>query len=163
METDTSTINLEKKGAVVPEIQIILSKSYTFFFASFVFGLFLDLIFKIRIKLVHIDILGLFLIMLGSLLIYWAQKVNKVDKYTKTGERNFAYGPYTFSRHPTYLGVFCLMLGAGVLFDSVIIVVVSFCALIIASKIFMEKEEKRHILKYGKLYLMYTEKVRRIL
>lgn len=146
-----------------PDIQIILSKSYSVLFFSFVFGLMLDAILRFRINLPNIDVIGFFMVFLSSLVIYWAQTVNKTPKYLKDGTRNFAYGPYAFSRHPTYFSIFLMMFGAGLMMNSFVMVGVAVIAFIIAIFTFMAKEEARHIKKYGDLYINYTKKVRKII
>ncbi len=84
-------------------------------------------------------------------------------KYLANGDRNFAYGPYAYSRHPTYLSIFLLMVGASFLMNSYSILASAFIAYIIAAFTFMAKEEKRHIKKYGDVYLNYMKKVRRVI
>jgi protein-S-isoprenylcysteine O-methyltransferase Ste14 len=146
-----------------PDIQIILSKSYSLFFFSFVLGLIIDVLIRLRINIPNIEIVGFCLLVLSSMLVYWAQSVNKTAKYNKDGTRNFSYGPYSFSRHPTYLGIFLMMFGAGLVMNSVSIAVVSIISFVVANFTFMAKEEARHIKKYGDLYINYTKKVRKII
>lgn len=145
------------------DIQIILSKSYTLFFFCFVLGLIVDVLLGLRININNIENIGLILTVLSTLSIYWAQTVNKTPKYLPNGERNFSYGPYAYSRHPTYLSIFLLMVGAGFLMNSYSILIAAFIAYTISVFTFMAKEEKRHIKKYGDLYLNYMKKVRRII
>jgi len=144
-------------------IQIMLSRSYSLFFIFFVFGLIIDVLTRFRINTPGIENVGLILIIISSLLVYWAQSVNKRPKFLADGTRNFAYGPYAFSRHPTYLGIFILTLGAAFLMSSVSILVTSILAYAVSSFTVMEKEEKRHIKKYGEQYLRYKKQVRRVL
>ncbi len=145
------------------DIQILLSKSYSLFFFGFVFGLILDVVTRLRINIINLDQIGLILIVLSSMLIYWAQSVNKTPKYLADGKRNFAYGPYAFSRHPTYLGLFLLMIGAALVMNSYSILATSIVSFVISIFTFMDKEEKRHIKKYGELYLEYMKRVRRVI
>ncbi len=145
------------------DIQIILSKSYTLFFFCFVLGLIVDVLTQLRINLPNIENIGLIISVIATGLIYWAQTVNKAPKYLPNGERNFRMGPYAFSRHPTYLSIFLLMVGAALLMNSYSILAASFVAYIVAIFTFMAKEEKRHIKKYGEAYLKYMKRVGRVL
>jgi isoprenylcysteine carboxyl methyltransferase (ICMT) family protein YpbQ len=115
------------------------------FFFFFVCGLIIDLLTRFRLNVPGIENIGLLLLIVSSFLIYWAQSVNKRPKLLPDGTRNFAYGPYAFSRHPTYLGVFVLTLGAAFIMSSVSILVTSILAYAISVFTVMEKEEKRHI------------------
>jgi protein-S-isoprenylcysteine O-methyltransferase Ste14 len=56
-----------------------------------------------------------------------------------------------------------MMIGAGFIMNSVIIVIVAIVAFVTAIYTFMAKEEARHIKKYGDLYTNYTKKVRKII
>lgn len=145
------------------DIQIILSKSYTLFLFAFVLGLMMDVILRLRINLVNIENIGILLVVLATLVIYWAQTVNKTPKYLSDGTRNFRCGPYAYSRHPTYLSIFLLMLGAAFLMNSYSILIASVVAFVISIFTFMAKEERRHIKKYGQLYIDYMKKVRRVI
>lgn len=146
-----------------PNIQIILSKSYSFFLFSFAFGLILDVFAVSRINSAVLNSIGLGVILLASVLIYWAQTVNKRPHYKPDGTRDFSRGPYAFSRHPTYLGLFLVMLGAGFAMSSYVVIAVVIVSFIISTQTFMVKEEARHIQKYGRQYLDYMKKTRKVL
>lgn len=147
----------------MPNINVLLSKSYSVFMISLLVGIIFDLFIGLRIKSELIEPIGLVVIFLGSVLVFWAQTVNKKAAYLKNGQRNFAIGPYRFSRHPTYLGLFIVLLGAGFLMSSVSIVVTSVLAFLLTMATFVKEEEKRHVKKYGEQYLQYMKQTRRIL
>ncbi len=163
MSLNQSNIAMTETVKPSGDIQIILSKSYTLFFFFFVLGLIVDVLMNFRINLPNIENIGLVIAVLATTVIYWAQTVNKKPKYLPNGERNFRMGPYAFSRHPTYLSIFLLMVGAALLMNSYSILVTSIVAYVVAIFTFMEKEEQRHIKKYGDLYLKYMKRVGRVL
>ncbi len=145
------------------DIQVILSKSYSLFFFAFIIGLVLDLVIKVRIGVSELYPVGLFMIFIASLWIHWAQSVNKKPVLKQDGTRDFTVGPYKYSRHPTYFGIFILMVGAGLVTDSASILITSITAFVLSVFTFMEKEERRHVKKYGQIYLDYMKKVRRVI
>ncbi len=160
MLTTPQKMNLSERKN---NIQILLSQSYSVYMFSFGLGLVLDLLIDQRINSPLLNYIGLMLILLASILIYWAQTVNKKPAYLPDGSRNFALGPYAFTRHPTYLGLFLVMIGAGLVMSSYAIILTSILAFVIAVRVFMTKEEARHIAKYKDQYLNYMKKTPKVL
>lgn len=144
-------------------VHFILSHSYTVFMLAVVFGLILDVFMPVEIfhKSVY-QYIGLLMIILGSILIYWAQSTSSSTKKEETsGEsRDFARGPYKYNRSPTHVGLSVMTLGLGFLLNSAFSVILIVIAYFITKSIFLKKEEAILEKKYGKPYFDYKKKVR---
>lgn len=164
MEKDQNkNINNKEKAKVNP-IHIMLAHVYAVFFFSIALGVIFDLVFQIDLlanfKYSH---LGIVLICFGSLLIYLAQSASSRASKIKLEESSvegFAYGPYKYFRHPTYLGVFIMVLGFGIVVKSTFSVLFILIAYLFVKLFFVRKEEKILEEKYGQIYLDYKKKVK---
>jgi protein-S-isoprenylcysteine O-methyltransferase Ste14 len=70
-------------------------------------------------------------------------------------------GPYAWSRNPIYLGNTLLVLGAGLYFGKLWLVILAPVAAIITQKLAIEKEEKHLEARFGHAWIDYKFKVRR--
>jgi protein-S-isoprenylcysteine O-methyltransferase Ste14 len=70
-------------------------------------------------------------------------------------------GPYAWSRNPIYLGNTLLVLGAGLYFGKLWLVILAPVAAIITQKLAIEREEKHLAQKFGQQWSDYASKVRR--
>lgn len=150
----------EKKG----KIHIVLTYSYFMYLIAIILGLILDKVFGTTFDFRGFYILGFIFMLLGSALVYWAQKTtNCTKKELLTGakkERDFERGPYKYSRNPTHIGLSLLTLGFGLLAGSLSVVFLMIFVYIIAKKVFLSHEEDLLEKKYGQAYCEYKEKVR---
>ncbi len=100
---------------------------------------------------------------LGTILIYWAQKTSSCLK-EKIKDNNthhtFARGPYKFSRNPTHMGLTFLTLGFGMLIGSFFVMMFTIVAFVLTKFIFLPKQEKILEEKYGQSYCEYKKKVK---
>lgn len=153
MTTEKDNINL---------VHIILGHSYLFHF----FGLLVAVIFD---AFVHYPItanpqngLGLFFLFVGTLLIYWAQKSTRGGHHRKSDlpYTRFARGPYKVTRSPTNLGIGVMMLGLSFIFNSLSLLVITTFCFFLARYVFIWKEEKLLVERYGDDYRMYRKKVK---
>jgi len=144
-------------------IQLLLSKSYSVYFFSFIAALLFDVFINITFKSNVYGAIGLALIILSSLLIYWAQTVNKKPAYDKDGNRDFTLGPYAYSRNPTQTGLFIMVMGASFVMGSFLVMASAILALLYSCFVIIPMEERRHIKKYGDVYINYMKRVRRII
>lgn len=140
----------------------ILAHSYFFYFALFLLGFFLDLIFRIRIFSNSVMTpLGFIFLFLGSVLVIWAQKASRIlDRASEVKKETFCHGPYCFTRSPTHLGLFVLMLGFGILINAFFIVLFTIISFFVTRYVFLRKEESILEDKYGKPYLEYKKQVK---
>jgi protein-S-isoprenylcysteine O-methyltransferase Ste14 len=102
------------------------------------------------------------MILLGSMLIYWAQSTSSSTKNEMEKEgvvRDFARGPYKYSRNPTHIGLAIMTLGLGLLINSLFSVVLTVIASLITKFIFVKEEELLLEKKYGQTYCDYKKKV----
>lgn len=140
----------------------VLTYSYMVYFFAIIIGVILDTIFPIKIfQNQNSQYIGLIIIILSSVLIYWAQKTtNRTKKEITNGKRDFNRGPYKYSRNPTSLGLLMVILGFGLMIGSFFIFVTMVVIFFINKIIFLPKEEKLLERKYGQNYLDYKQKVR---
>ena len=153
-----NTSKTKKEG-----VNHVLTRSYFVFFAILLIAVVLDIIYPIRIISSSLIIpIGITFLVLGSFFIVWAQKTSRILMGIKTPptKKDFARGPYAFLRGPTHVGVTLLLLGFGLLMNSIIIIILSFVANLISRKIFLRKEEELLANNYGDEYEKYKREVR---
>ncbi|MDE2030699.1 MAG: isoprenylcysteine carboxylmethyltransferase family protein [Patescibacteria group bacterium] len=161
---DTNTENKNEELHEEGMVHLILSHSYTTFLLAVVIGLILDIV--IPINILHGNVygyVGAVMIILGSLIIYWAQSTSSTTKKEMEVEkttRNFAAGPYKYTRNPTHVGLTIMTLGLGFLINSISLIVFVIIASFITKDIFLRKEEALLEKKYGQPYTDYKKKVR---
>jgi len=139
------------------KIHFVLSNSYLVFLFAVVFGVVFDIIIPLDIFSGEaFQYVGLIMIILGSLLVYWAQSTSGNSK-NKVGFEN---GPYKYLRSPTHFGLFVMTLGLALIINSPFSVFFTVIAHIVTKLIFIKKEEKLLEEKYGEDYLNYKKKVK---
>ena len=142
------------------KVHKILASSYTVYFLLFLIGVFLDLFLKLKFfNFFFMVPIGVSLIFLASLFILWAQKTSRNLKKENLTKESFYKGPYCFTRSPTHLGLFLLMLGFGIMNSSTLIVIFSIFSFIITRLVYLQKEEKILEKKYGAPYIEYKKLV----
>lgn len=152
-----SESNLEQlKG----NVHAILAYSYAFYFIAFIIGLFLDFLFPVKIfNQNSVSYFGFILLILSSVLIFWAQKSSRnLEKETLT-KKSFCKGPYCFTRTPTHWGLFLLMLSFAILVNTFFIVIFTIISFFITKFIFLRKQEEMLVKKYGDPYKEYRKTV----
>jgi protein-S-isoprenylcysteine O-methyltransferase Ste14 len=143
------------------KVHEVLAHSYSLYFALFLLGIFLDLVYPIRIFRYFFSVyFGVLSIILGSLLIYWAQKTSRNLKKEEITKDIFNKGPYRFSRSPTHWGLFFLIAGFGIMMNAFFIILLAFIAFLVSKLIFLKEEEVILVKKYGEPYLQYKKSVR---
>ena len=70
-------------------------------------------------------------------------------------------GPFAWSRNPIYVGNTLLVLGAGLYFGKLWLVILAPVAAMITQKLAIEREEKHLAEKFGAAWVEYAAKVRR--
>jgi protein-S-isoprenylcysteine O-methyltransferase Ste14 len=158
---NTEKTSENPKGGV---IHYLLFHSYAVFLFAVVLGALFDLFinFKIFTDSIYQSI-GLGMIILGTMLIYWAQNTSSPYKERIIKEKtrsSFEFGPYRYIRNPTYLGLFIMTIGLGLILGSVFSVVFTFVVFFITKIFFIKKEEQLLEGKYGQVYRDYKKKVR---
>ena len=160
MEENEQKVNKHKNGMV----HFILVHSYLVFLFAIILGASLDPLInkKVFSNSVYQNI-GLLLLAVSSLIIYWAQKSssNYHKKEIKNDSRSkFEFGPYKYLRSPTHFGLFIMTLGFSLIINSFFGVVLTVIAYAITKLLFLKKEEKILEKKYGQIYSEYKKKVK---
>lgn len=146
-------------------INQVLGHSYLVYFASVVIGLVLDYRYPIRIMSPLLVSIGPLLIILATVLIYWAQDTSAKtasERHSTTAVScdSFCKGPYSFLRSPTHVGLVSLCAGLGLLLNSVFILCGALIAFILTRYLYVRREEGLLKQKYGQSYLEYKQKVK---
>ncbi len=97
------------------------------------------------------------------MLILWAQTTSSKSKKKMLEQnvtREFARGPYKWTRKPTHIGIFVMILGFVIVTNSLYILLTLIVALFITKFFFISKEEKYLEQIYGDTYREYKKKVR---
>lgn len=153
-----------EKDKIQPQkhnIHKVLAHSYSTYFILFLVGVVLDLIFKIRIFTNPVVIpMGVVLLILGSILILWAQYTSRNLKKENISKETFCHGPYCYTRGPTNLGLLFLILGFGIIVNAFFVVFLAFISFILGKFVFLDKQEKLLAEKYGDPYLEYKKSVK---
>lgn len=110
--------------------------------------------------------LGISLIVLGTVIIYWAERLGKIfSERRKRGEikesEQLAMGPYFWTRNPKYLALAILIIGLGVLINSLFVTLSSVASLIVINYFLLSKEEELMETRHGEVYHQYKKKVRK--
>jgi len=150
------------KSVYMTSVHNILAHSYSFYFIMFLFGIVLEFSHPIKsFNVQSVSSIGVFLLVISSVLIFWAQKTSrnlkKVRVLNEAHSDNFLKGPYRFSRRPTHLGLFLLMLGYGITTNSFWIILFACLSFVFTKYIFVRKEENILEKKYGEHYSKYKK------
>lgn len=144
-------------------VHFVLSHSYIMFLVAIVVGIILQMVIPITLFGNGISsYVGLGMIILGSMLIYWAQSSSHQSEARMRKEgtsRVFDHGPYKYSRNPTHIGLSVMTIGLGVVLNSFFIFILLIIASLISKFIFLKKEEAILEVKYGEPYREYKRKV----
>jgi protein-S-isoprenylcysteine O-methyltransferase Ste14 len=161
MEKETKKEEILNINQYKNKIHVVLAQSYSIYFLFFVVGVFLDLVFNLKMfKLPFLTSIGAILIFLASLLIFWAQKTSRNLKKENLTKESFSKGPYFFVRNPTYLGLFLLLIGFGFMVNAIFIIITTIISGIFTKFIYLKKEEVILEKKYGAPYIEYKKAVK---
>ena len=139
----------------------VLAHSYSFYFIFFLCGVLLDIIFPIKIfKATYIVSYGFTFLVLGTLLIFWAQRTSLHLEKAHLTKEAFCHGPYCYTRSPTHWGLFLLMLGFGMIANAFFVIVLTIVAFFLTKLIFLKREEALLVKKYGEPYIEYKRAVK---
>lgn len=145
-------------------VHFILVHSYLIFLFSIILGVFFDTFLKEKMYSSHIfSNIGILMLILGTILIYWAQKTSsnyQERKITDEKKSIFEFGPYQYSRSPTHFGLFIMALGFSLIINSLFSIIFTILAYIITKLFFLRKEEKILEKKYGEIYTDYKKKIK---
>lgn len=164
MEKDNQNLNKKGEKQISGIVHLLLSYSYVIFFLAVVFGVVFDIVFPIRLfNGIIYEYIGFGFIIIGSILIYWAQATSRATSKTIPRERDinfFLQGPYKYTRNPTNLGLTLTVFGLGLLINSFFTIVFILITYIISKLIFIKKQDAILEERYGDVFEDYRKKVR---
>lgn len=159
--------NQEKKELYEKEkVHIVLSQSYSVYLFAIIIAVVLDFIYPISFSTPFFIQIGFGLLAFGSIVTYWAQnsaEKSKREMMERKCSRNFATGPYKYSRRPTQIGLTLATLGFGLVSESFFVILATVVAYFITRFIFLPYQEKILMEKYGQSYCDYREKVKSLI
>jgi len=142
-------------------IHQVLAHSYATHLILFLVGAIFDLIFNFKFFYGSLVVpLGIFSLIFGTLLIFWAQKTSHNLDKSNISQETFRQGPYRYTRVPTNFGLFFLVLGFGLTINAFFVIFSALISFLLSKFIFLAKQEKILALKYGAPYLEYKKIVR---
>lgn len=142
------------------KIHRILAKSYFLYFLLFLVGIVLDFLLPIGISKNSIVVnFGIVLIVLATLLIFWAQNTSRKLNKENLTEKSFMHGPYKYTRTPTHWGLSILMLGFGMTINAFFIIITTIVSFFLTKYSLLKEEEKILSKKYGEPYKKYKQSV----
>ncbi len=161
MEEEKMKVNNEKVNSS-SVLNNTLFNSYVVYLVAVIAGLLFDNIFNIDLfgKSVHQNI-GLAMVVVGTILIYWAQSTTR--KLKKIGDKTpnfFFHGPYRIMRNPTNSGITLMCLGLGFILNSLFSVLFVFVAYLASRFVYIKKQDLILEKKYGEEFLEYKKEVK---
>lgn len=156
---------LNKNGKHISGIvHVLLSQDYALFFLAVVLGVIFDILFKVHMfSGIIYEYLGIGLIVLGSLIIYWSQHTTRVVGKKVTDNRDvnfFLNGPYRYTRNPTNFGLTLSVLGLGFLINSLFSIIFILITYLISKLFFIKKQDVILKERYGDVFEEYRKKVK---
>lgn len=125
----------------------------------------LHLLFPIKAIPDAYRILGIIPIIFGITINIWADNMFKKEKTTVKPDnlpsKLITKGPFSFSRHPMYLGFVSILIGISMALGSLLSFLAPILMYITLEIKFIRYEEKQMEKAFGKKYLDYKTKVRR--
>ncbi len=157
---------MENKSTPTSFIHSLLAKSYSVYLVGFIVGVLLDAAFPVSIMQNGAPLVGVFIMLLGTALIFWSQKTSKRTAHARNNPNTqhdvsyFYKGPYKIFRSPTHVGLALLLASYGFLANSLVIIIVTVIVYILVKIFFVSKQDKMLEDKYGDTYRQYKKKVR---
>jgi len=151
----------ERENTQNAKIHKILAHSYSIYLATLLLGVLLDFLYPQKLFSDSIMIqVGTVFLGFSTALIFWAQHTSRNLDITNLTKESFCRGPYRCTRTPTHWGLFFLMLGFGIVANSLYVIGLSFLAFLVTKFIFIKQEEDVLAEKYGQPYLEYKKSVK---
>jgi len=149
------------------KVHEILAQGYLLYIGAIIIGFVLDIIHPLRFSFPFMQPAGIALIILGTVLIFWAQRASgrsaknrSVPSPDMICKDHFCVGPYVFTRSPTQYGLALLVFGLSLLYSMTFMLATGLIALLLGKFVIIRKEEKHLAQKYGAPYLEYKKQVK---
>lgn len=159
---DSQSENTANKMSQKHGVHKVLARSYSVYFVLLLAGVCLDLIFGFKIFSDSFMVpVGFFFLIIASMIIIWAQKAGHAfKKVSEKKTEHFHFGPYRYTRIPTHLGLFLLILSFGFIANSFFVILATIISFLFSKFIFVKKYEKILEEKYGEAYKEYKKLVK---
>jgi protein-S-isoprenylcysteine O-methyltransferase Ste14 len=112
-----------------------------------------------------VHFLGMTLLLAGILLVLWAALQFRRHQTSIRPDRGsnalVAAGPFAFSRNPMYLGEVIALIGAGLTFNRLWLILVAPLFAVAVTRLAIEREEAYLERRFGAAFLDYKARVRR--
>jgi len=155
-----SNTGLKRKGV----IHYILSGGYILFLVAFLLGISFSLIFPNKIlDTPYVKYIGYFFIIIGPILIYWAQSTSKALSKNPPLIPTFRNGPYKYIRTPTYSGILIMMFGYSLIIQSIYTFIFLIIAVILSKHFILKKQDKILSDRYGEHFDKYKKEVKHLI
>lgn len=146
-------------------VNTIMSWGTTAYLLALFIGGFTHFFYPVKIaETSDVSFWGLLIVLVSSTLIFWAvSSARKLRQAIddKVSAETFKTGSYRFSRNPTYLGLTLLLIGFGLLANSLPIIIAAILAIVIVRYTALKEEEQALEDKFGEKYREYQKNVRR--
>jgi protein-S-isoprenylcysteine O-methyltransferase Ste14 len=113
-----------------------------------------------------ITILGACIIIIGITIRIWSIKIlgTHFTATVRTQENHILIdgGPYSFVRHPSYLGAFLAIVGGSVFLNAYLSIIVSTILMFVAYYVRISHEEKILTAFFGDKYIQYSKKTKKL-
>ncbi len=157
--------NLDNKNHHISGvIHVLLYHSYVVFFLAVILGIIFDGIFTFgKFQGQAYQNIGLLMIIIGTFIIYWAQKTTSYRKSEAQKSRDtnfFIKGPYRITRNPTNFGVTIMSLGLGFIIGSLFSIIFIIITYFISKLIFIKKQDSILEERYGQAFNEYKKRVK---
>lgn len=143
----------------------ILAHTYSWYFFLLLLGVFLDILFPIRVfHSTLVAPVGFSLLTIATVLIIWAESTHHhrlaKEHVEEHGKKALCKGPYCYTRHPTHWGIFLLLIGFGVFLNAFFVMLLTLFSFIFAKLTFLKKHDLVMLEKFGGHYKDYKKSVR---
>ena len=163
MDKDSKNSN-KKNHDLSGIIHVLLYQDYVIFLLAVLLGVICDGIFTFgKFGGQTYQNIGLVMILVGSIIVYWAQKTTHSPKSEVHKERStnfFIRGPYRYTRNPTNFGLTVMSIGFGFLIGSLFSIIFIVIVYFISKFFFIKRQDSILEERYGDIFSEYKKKVK---
>lgn len=110
--------------------------------------------------------IGIIVVIFGTIIVFWAENIGrKYSHKRKAGEvtdvSHISKGVYSYSRNPKYVGLSILLIGLGIILNSLFVALSAFVSIFVIHFFLLHKEEELLAKRHGPIYHEYKKKVKR--
>lgn len=145
-----------------------LSSYSTIVFAlALMLAVILDIVFPMRFLSEPSNrYIGVLVVILGTIVVFWAENVGRrYSNKRKAGEvtdvSHISKGVYSYTRNPKYVGLGILLIGLGIILNSLFVTFSAFVSILVIHFFLLHKEEELLESRHGNIYHEYKKKVKR--